>query len=1075
MTQFTSNNLEHDQFDDLAALENLIQQEGKHEDARRALRHILLSQAATEGSGESIGDALALLAKQPAKNDFAAIVTLRCLAIHRLVPEPNSTNQIARSTVELCEGALPEIIKFMKIDPRGQNYEKFSILSRCHERITEILDPLRIPYGDLDALLKARKDISGCLNHSMIRRYVKPFKLNEVRSTIESIFSKLKKVAALDTSLLVDIAECNRAISSVRDDPNITDSFLNQGYLSPFLETCEAILSTFLDSHRARFDTSITWNGGPGGELQKRYPLHEPGREIQIIVPLRNSGPGMATDVRITLTDTTGHITLNVATIMLGNVLPGDFSVALDALVISPCTVSEHLLNVEWGEIGNPARKSELFDFHVIAQSSTVDWSSLEYFTPYSTEVAEGDQFVGRVDKVHQLSANLLRSPMQSFYITGQKRVGKTSLALAAADFAKNKSPNRILDYHYILWGSVAHAEPGTSIQKLGENIETFITSCLPPGIEVTQGNYRGSLADLIKLLEVVLQTAPERKFVIILDEFDEIHQELFLQGNLAETFFGNLRALSRCKNICIVLVGGENMPFIMDRQGQKLNNFSRINLSYYSRESEWSDFHLLIKTPAKDILNWHDDAVSEVFNSTNGNPYFTKIVCANVFRTAVLERDADITANEVKRSMEAEVSILGANSFAHLWQDGVPKATDEREPDILRRMRVLVALARCLRQHLTPTAPHIADRKASANLSETEITSVLNDFVRRGVLHENDRQYIFRLPIFHMWLIDVGVSQLIADTLNEELANETLTLENAALVRSDEVAALSRNWPTYRGMHIGTDEIRAWYQQVETFRDQRILFELLKRTRFYSEALVRERLKSAHEMIRRALPVQITRSRHDRRKDILLTYVDGEGKSGASYASIYAEENGVASECVIAPGDFQARFDQHVETNGPVAAVIIIDDIAATGKSLSANISDFISKFSEQLQSTLVRAITLVATESAQSKILRKFQNLEHIDVDFRSCEILPKEAFAFPEDVEVWDTNEDKERAKSLCIDIGSKIYNKRTPLGYGNMGLLVVFPTTVPNNSLPILHSYARTGSSQAWVPLFPRTVN
>lgn len=572
-----------------------------------------------------------------------------------------------------------------------------------------------------------------------------------------------------------------------------------------------------------------------------------------------------------------------------------------------------------------------------------------------------------------------------------------------------------------------------------------------------------------------MLKAAPERKFVIILDEFDEIHQELFLQGNLAETFFGNLRALSRCKNICIVLVGGENMPFIMDRQGQKLNNFSRISLSYYSRELEWRDFQLLVRTPAAGILNWHDDAVSEVFNSTNGNPYFAQIICANVFRAAVLERDADITANEVKRSIEAEVSVLGSNSFAHLWQDGVHKATDEREPDILRRRRVLVALARCLRQHLHPTVSNIAERKASAILSETEIAIVLDEFVKRDVLHEKDSKYNLVLPIFYLWLVDVGVSQLIADTLNEELANEALTLENAALVRSEEVAALSRKWPTYRGIRIGTDDIRAWYQQVTAFRDQRILFELLKRTHFYSEAHVRERLKSAHEMVRRALPAPIMRTRNDRRKDILLTYVDGEGKSGSSYASIYAEENGIAADCVIAPDRFNLRFDQHVEKNGPVAAVIIMDDIAATGTSLSENVSDFVSKCSDQLQSTLVRVITLVATEAAQSKILRKFQKQENIDIDFRTCEILPKEAFAFPEDTDVWDTDENRERAIALCTDIGSKIYSKKTPLGYGNTGLLVVFPTTVPNNSLPILHSYARTGSSQPWTPLFPRTPN
>ena len=474
--------------------------------------------------------------------------------------------------------------------------------------------------------------------------------------------------------------------------------------------------------------------------------------------------------------------------------------------------------------------------------------------------------------------------------------------------------------------------------------------------------------------------------------------------------------------------------------------------------------------------MSWHDDAVSEVFNITNGNPYFAKIVCAGVFRSAVSERDADITANEVRRATEAEISVLGANSFAHLWQDGVPKATNEREPDILRRMRVLVALARCLRQGRSPTAANIIDHKTSSSLSEAEIAAVLNDFVKRDVLRAEEKQYKFGLPIFRLWLVDVGVSQLIADALNEELANAVIAEENAALVRSEEVVALARQWPTYRGKHIGTDEIRAWYQQVDSHRDQRILFELLKRTCVFSEAHVRERLKSAHALIRGSLPEFVIRPRRERRKDVLLTYVDGEGKSGASYASLYAEENAISADCVISPGDFRSRFNKHVKQNGQVAALVIMDDIAATGKSLSGNVSRFLSEFGDLLQSTKVRIITLVATEAAQARILRDVRKMEHIDIDFRSCEILPRDVFAFPEGAgaSVWGSEKEEARAQALCRDLGSRIYNQ-SPLVYGGMGLLIVFPTTVPNNSLPILHSYSRPGSGRTWQPLFPRVVN
>jgi hypothetical protein len=91
--------------------------------------------------------------------------------------------------------------------------------------------------------------------------------------------------------------------------------------------------------------------------------------------------------------------------------------------------------------------------------------------------------------------------------------------------------------------------------------------------------------------------------------------------------------------------------------------------------------------------------------------------------------------------------------------------------PDILRRMRVLVAIARCLRRGLPTTASQIALNRSSVTLLEAEIRAVLNDFQRREVLHEQNGLYTFELPVFRTWLVDVGVGQLISDKLNEDLA----------------------------------------------------------------------------------------------------------------------------------------------------------------------------------------------------------------------------------------------------------------------------------------------------------------
>lgn len=203
-------------FDELAELERLIRVEPDLKYARGALRNFLFLRAGANTPDGSIADALAELVRNGSPDPEVAVVLLRCLAVPGLVPQPSSANQLARSAVELCEISVPDIISFLKIDKKSQNYEKFLSLQTAHQKITEILRPFKSSYGDLDALLSARREIAGCLNHSIIRQYGAPFRLADVRNAIEAIFHRLKKVSALETSLLIDIEECTRSINNAK-------------------------------------------------------------------------------------------------------------------------------------------------------------------------------------------------------------------------------------------------------------------------------------------------------------------------------------------------------------------------------------------------------------------------------------------------------------------------------------------------------------------------------------------------------------------------------------------------------------------------------------------------------------------------------------------------------------------------------------------------------------------------------------------------------------------------------------------------------------------------------------------
>ena len=218
---------------------------------------------------------------------------------------------------------------------------------------------------------------------------------------------------------------------------------------------------------------------------------------------------------------------------------------------------------------------------------------------------------------------------------------------------------------------------------------------------------------------------------------------------------------------------------------------------------------------------------------------------------------------------------------------------------------------------------------------------------MRREVLTEKEGKYSFLLPLFGLWLKDVGISRLVSDSLAQELAEAAQIEEDNAYVESEEVANLTRSWPTYRGKDIGTDDIRAWLSQVISQKDQRLLFTLLQKLKVFSEAEIREKLQLGFSFVRPMLPEFVIRKRSERRTDVVVTYVDGEGKSGQYYAARFAEENWILTQSILSPAKFSTQFDSYLRKHKKVPPVVIIDDIIATGGTLRKKLAAFFAETS--------------------------------------------------------------------------------------------------------------------------------
>jgi hypothetical protein len=1046
---------------------------GQEETARQALREYLFAAQGLPCEG-SLADAIEPMTQHPADYVAPAAVVLRALSVSGVV-RVNASNNMARYVVQLVEGALPELPSLANIAPKMQNFQKLEALEHVHRLVLDRLEPLRTPYSSVDSLLAGKAAIMGSLRYPLVRQYCRPYHVNEVAEAVDALIGKVARVHRIEGTLADDVEACQQEITSVRSMAAQRPSFLTSDHLVPFLDHADEALAALLSDVRARFQSTLQRSNSTP-ELQKRYPLHEPERELRVIVAMRNLGPGNATGVTFRITSTSNHVLIENADVSLGTIPPGEFSIAMKVIVVEPSDSFSADVHITWGELGSAKPSEDLFEVRVLAQRADIDWARYKYINPYAEAPASGGRFIGRREQVHTLVSRILQTPMEPTYIDGQKRVGKTSLSQTAVDEAVRHDPNRKLHKLYILWGNLAAEDSRATLRRLGREIEEFIVGGLPDGGNYERGDYEGTLAPLLKLSQHAASIDQERRFVVIIDEFDDIAQDLYLQGNLAETFFANIRAITATPNICLLLVGSENMPYIMDRQGQKLNRFSRVNLDYFSRATEWEDFQQLVRQPSDGVLEWHLDAVSEVFNFSSGNPYFAKIVCKDVMAHAVRERDADITAEEVKQVVHATIARLESNQFAHMWQDGIYSPIEGRETVALKRRRTLAALARCLRAGEPATLANIYAQRGAAQCSEGELVSLLGNFIARDVLLETGGVYDFKLPIFRLWLMGVGLSRLANDRLSEELASMDQQLEEDARVEADEIVNLTKGWPPYRGTLVGPEVVRAWLSQRETNRDQRLLFTLLKSVRVVSMEENIQRLKSAGNVIRDTLGVPTRKKLSDRRDDVVITYVDGEGKSGQRYASDFAEENTISRHTILPPSSFEGAFRKFTNRKGePPKAIVIIDDVVATGKSLAKNVTEFVEKHGDLLAESRPKILvySLFATEQGMDRVRIAISTLAYNDIDYRAGEMLTEDAFAFTGETGVFGTVGDRDRAKALAEDIGARIYPSN-PLGYGGQGLLLVLPTTVPNNTLPILHSRSKDPGLE-WEPLFERMVN
>ena len=796
--------------------------------------------------------------------------------------------------------------------------------------------------------------------------------------------------------------------------------------------------------------------------VKKKYPLHLVDTDIDIRLELNNSGGGTAFDVQVGV-ESIGELNPTASEIYVGTINPNETRfVQFTARVLRAESLGLLNARVHWMNFDRK-ESSIATDLELEAQDASIDWASLENSQPYALDVAVGDRFIGRSNLLNQLLRHVSSPNPASLYLWGQKRVGKTSLVRALAESIRNTEGSSSVVYLETIRELTATQTTDAMCRRLVSQLR-FTDHRFN---DIEEPEYVGSLSPLIGFLDQLLVIAPEKKLIIIIDEFDELPVELYKGRGVADSFFQMLgKGIAGKTGVGVILVGGERIPQIIRAQGMRLNMYRPHKIDHFERNTEFID---LVRQPGAP-LEFADDAIEQLWNYSAGNPFFLNEICSRMADIMIERRDAYITKLEVDEAIFRTLRTIESNSFAHYWADGLIEADYEQDTTkIVDRIRLLVAAAEALNQTEGAMSKELlSERAKSRGCKATDVDNLVRDFLLRDILVEDDNRYHFRVKLFQDWLCERGAIELGAQLWDDLDNNGRIEEERIALVSEEEIEDTIQNWGNYLGNRITNFQVQQWLSQFNGRQDRRLMFRLLQNVRFYREGQVRKKFQQSHRPIVATLVTQLD-GRH--RRDFLVSYLGPLGKSGAWMARLYRQSNEIWHENCLEHDKIGTKLLKDIG----IRIVVFVDDFVGTGQTAIRQFKDFLEQNPDCVEMIKQRDIDVwyVAVAGTREGIgaLRRFLETTPIRVNVTCGDELDDDDKAFSTESPIWVDSRERELAREIAMSFGKRLEG-RAPLGFGDTQGLIVFEHNCPNTSLPILYK-RRKAFQEAFQPLFPRS--
>jgi hypothetical protein len=961
--------------------------------------------------------------------------------------------------IAILAQTMPDLCKELRLDTKLDHATQLSALRIADDNLATRLVGLEEATSALDIhrFCSLHSPVQTSINHKLVRAIFEPFlPRGFMKTKILPLFKLMDELRQAPSNQLTSVLpSCFLLIDDAISELEWQGTFYSKRYFVPLFIRARAIVQSYFDNSDATRPAELDIAAYP-----KKYPLQQLGAAVKLKFLLKNRGRGPAPLVDVSF-EFGNEVTPAEARHTFTAMDVTAYEVEVPVSVVKACPSLYYIATLQWSNYDGSERQ-EVFDGLLEAQQQDIDWDSLSKRDPYSLDAIEivgSRPFIGRAADLQRLYRAVITQSMGSAIVHGQKRVGKTSLANELVKEAKRSDPDLEAIY---LDGNYTQPTAIGTIQNLGSELSRKMKRLSRHADRLEIPTFGESLTPFVgHFLDELLDLESNKRFLIVLDEFDELPVELYKRGPIADSFFLHLRSLSNKPRVGLVIVGGENIRHILASQGSHLNKWTVLPLDYFDKQHHWNDFVELIRRPVAPGIEYLNDAIEEIYRWTDGNPYFTNIICQEIYQHCTLNKDASVSRSEVEEAVSRKLEAVDVNMFHHFWTDGIERGEFVEEISI-RRRRILLAIANLLQKEKACTLATLKEEPLLTPIGYDSIARELKQFVERRVLVRVQDAYKCRVHLFESWLRDLGNQKVSIQHTDRDERERAEQRERDLTVTPEELQPLSSQW-LYRGQRVTTDAIRTWLNQFNGNYDKRLMFQLLTRVKFYSQDEIRVKLREGMGIVNRRITERRIQGQAKRR-DILLTSFGSVGKSGTKYARLFAQENKIVTDSIF---DMPKILKRMASDMSSVRCVVSVDDIIGSGESAIGGVKMLAdeAESNPNIRSVPWFYVAVCGFGNGTQLVEKTIAELD-FPMEVFVCDPLGEADRAFSEESTLFLTEADRTHAYDLCYRIGLDLENQH-PLGYNTCQGLVVFEDSCPNNSLPILWKAAK-----AWTPLFPR---